>query len=57
MRIKDAKNQKELLEKKKKKLQSKVLVMPKSEEIRAVTDKIKMVAGEIDAIKKEIAMK
>ena len=56
-RIKDAKNQKELLEKKKKKLQSKVLVMPKSEEIRAVTDKIKMVAGEIDAIKKEIAMK
>ena len=33
------------------------MVMPKSEEIRAVTDKIKMVAGEIDAIKKEIAMK
>ena len=31
--------------------------MPKSEEIRAVTDKIKLVNGEIDAIKNEIAMK
>ena len=31
--------------------------MPKNEEIRTVTDKIKAINGEIDVLKKEVAMK
>ena len=56
-KIKEAVTFKQSLEKKKKKLQNKVLVMPKSEEIRSVTDNIKIVVSEVDELKKEVALK
>ena len=56
-KIIEAVSLKQSLEKKKKKLQTKVLVMPKSEEIRAVTDNIKIVVNEVDELKKEVALK
>ena len=56
-KIDEAVTLKQSLEKKKKKLQNKVLVMPKSEEIRTVTDNIKIVVKEVDELKKEVAMK
>ena len=41
-KIKEANTQKEQLEKKKRKLQNKVTVMPKAEEIRVIMDKIRV---------------
>ena len=64
LRVKDLKKrvssvttQKEQLEKKKRKIQSKMTVMPKQEEIRGYMDKIRALQGEIDTMKREVGVK
>ena len=52
-----ASKEKEQLEKKKRKLQNRVTIMPKAEEIRVIVDQIRVVQGEIETMKKEIGVK
>lgn len=56
-KITAATSQKEQLEKKKKKMSNRMTVMPKQEEIRVVVDGIRVVQGEIETLKREVAVK